>query len=145
MNARAAIERHWAALCVRQPAVRHTLLKYLRAYGYDGSQVTFQDVRAALIYRAVVLYTLRQTPITPATVGAYLARFDFSLGEREAQQFVAELAASVPLDIDVERLALGLLVTFGIHLPEYEIEDYLNDPLGTRAGLMRQRKEMHAR
>lgn len=140
MNSRVAIERQWAGLAVRQPAVRHVLLKWLRAYGIDGSAVHFTDPLAGAIYRAVMFHVYSNEPVTSASIGAEIARRDFTRTVDESIAAVTACVAAVPTDVDVERLALAVLTAMRIVLPVHEVTEYLIDPLGLRAAKMTARK-----
>lgn len=140
MNSRHALERQWAALIVRQPAARHILLKYLRAFNIEGYWVRVDDPQAALILRAVQLLIYRHERVTPSSVAEHLAAYDFTMSPSEALQFVERLVANLPPDVDAERLALAVLAAWEIAMPEPVLIEYAADPYGRRADLMQSRK-----
>lgn len=140
MNSRQTLERQWAALVVRQPAARHILLKWLRAYQIEPHWFQIEDARAALMLRAIVTLTANNDPINVRSVAAYLARHDFTLSADEALHFVDGQVEALPETVDVERLALALLTAIGITFPEPEVAEYLSDPYGRRADAMMARK-----
>jgi hypothetical protein len=140
LNARHAIERQWAALVVRQPAARHILLKWMRAYQIEPFWFRVEDTRAALMLRAVITLGVHNHPVNIPSVAAYLARYDFALTSEEALQFVAGLVDALPADVDAERMALAMLAAMGITFPEPEVTEYLSDPYGRRADIMQTRK-----
>ena len=145
MNARTATERQWAAACVRQPGLRHVLLKYLRAFGIDGYWVRLEDPQAALVYRAVLSLTMNRQMVTVQAVAEYMGERDFSMTVREAGLFLDGLLSALPMHLDAERLALALLAAMGITPPANEVADYLHDPYGRRAQLMLVKKVRGAR
>jgi len=140
VNARIATERQWAALIVRQPAARHTLLKWLRAYSIEPHWFQFEDPHAGLIYRAVMSLIYTGDPVSAGAVAAYLAGHDFTMTPGEARTFIDGLLSGLPEQVDVERMALATLAAMGITFPEHDVNDYLIDPLGRRAELMISRK-----
>jgi hypothetical protein len=140
VNARHATERQWAALIVRQPATRHILLKWMRAYQIEPHWFQIEDERAALMVRAVITLAVHNDPINARSVAAYLARHDFALTSEEALRFVSVQVDALPADVDVERMALAVLTAVGITFPEPEVVEYLSDPYGRRADIMQARK-----
>lgn len=140
MNARHTTERQWAALIVRQPAARHVLLKWLAAYRIEPHWFQIEDAQASLMLRAVITLSANNDFINVRSVAAYLARHDFTLTADEAMRFVSDQVAALPDDVDVERLALAVLAAMGITFPEPEVAEYLSDPYGQRADVMKARK-----
>jgi len=135
----AALERQWAAVVLRRPAMRHVLLKWAAAYQI-GPELAFTDERARLVYQGVIRLVYQSQPVTPQAVADHLARYAFDLDTVTANQFVAELLDAAALDVDVERLAVRLLGAKGIHLPDDEVNEALTDPYGLRAEKMKARK-----
>lgn len=140
MNSRAVLERQWAALIVRQPAARHILLKWLRAYRIEPHWFQIEDPQASLMLRAVITLNANADPIDTQSVAAYLAGHDFTLTAHEAAALVSDLVAGLPDQVDVERLTLAMLREMGVTFPEPDITEYLSDPYGRRADLMLARK-----
>lgn len=140
MNARHATERQWAALIVRQPAARHILLKWLRAYQIEPHWFQIEDPQASLMQRAVITLIAHNDPVNVPSVAAYLARYDFTLTGEEALRFVSAQVDALPGDVDAERMALAMLAAVGITFPEPEVAEYLSDPYGRRAEKMQARK-----
>lgn len=140
MNSRQTLERQWAALVVRQPAARHILLKWLRAYRIEPHWFQIEDAQASLMLRAIITLSAHNDPINVPSVAAYLARHDFTLSADEALAFVSTQVDALPERVDAERMALALLGAIGITFPEPEVADYLADPYGKRADVMMARK-----
>lgn len=140
INVVTALERQWAAVVLRNPGMRHVLLKWAAAYHLTPEMLRFEDDKARIVYTGVCLLAYQNQPVTPAAVAARLTRCAFDLDGAGANQFVAELLDMADQGVDVERLVVRLLGAKGIHLPADEVNDYLTDPYGLRAEQMRARK-----